>query len=71
MSTTTVYVELLDEGVPVWRPVEAEHLGNDRYRLTGVRPEDEIWPFAVGDVVKCEMRRLSGGSALVAYEKAN
>lgn len=28
MTTATVFVELLDEGVPVWRPTETEVLGN-------------------------------------------
>jgi hypothetical protein len=27
MGAETIYVELLDEGVDVWRPVEAEPLG--------------------------------------------
>jgi hypothetical protein len=74
-NMATVYVELLDEGVDVWRPVQAEHLGGDLYRLTGERPDGEVWPFAVGDVVRCEMRTLSGDGgrrapALVAYEKS-
>jgi len=72
--TTTVYVTLLDEGVDVWRPVQAEHLGGDLYRLTGERPDDEVWPFSPGDVVRCHIRTLSGDFArlepvLVAYEK--
>lgn len=28
VTTATVFVELLDEGVPVWRPTETEVLGN-------------------------------------------
>jgi hypothetical protein len=28
-NTATVYVELLDENVDVWRPVQAEHVGGD------------------------------------------
>jgi hypothetical protein len=71
-----VYVELLDEGVDVWRPVAAEHLGGNLYRLIGERPEDEVWRFAAGDVVKCQTRRLSGDGGqledvLVACEKSN
>jgi hypothetical protein len=74
-NTATVYVALLDENVDVWRPVQAEHVGGDLYRLTGEQPPDEAWPFAVGDVVKCKMRRLSGeggrrGPVLVASEKS-
>jgi hypothetical protein len=73
-NTVTVYVELLDENVDVWRPVQAEHVGGDLYRLTGEQPDDEAWPFAVGDVVRCKTRELSGDwglrePVLVAYEK--
>jgi hypothetical protein len=72
---TTVYVALLDEHVDVWRPVQAEHVGGDLYRLTGERPDDEVFPFSPGDVVRCQMRTLSGEFArrepvLVACEKS-
>jgi hypothetical protein len=53
-NEVTVYVPLVDEGVDVWRPVQAEHLGDHLYRLTGEQPEGEVWPFASGDVVKCK-----------------
>jgi hypothetical protein len=74
-NTVTVYVALLDEGVDVWRPVQAEPLGADLYRLTGAPPADEAWPFAVGDVVRCDVRTLSGDwgrrePVLVAHEKS-
>jgi hypothetical protein len=74
-NTTTVYVALVGEGVDVWRPVPAEHLGADLYRLTGAPPEDEAWPFSLGDVVRCEVRTLSGdwgrcAPVLVAQEKS-
>jgi hypothetical protein len=66
----TIYVFLFDEGTQVWRPVQARHLGEDRYRLVTVNsnPEDEKWEFTTGDVVRCKTRRLSGGECLVAYE---
>lgn len=74
INTTTVYVALLDEGVDVWRPVQAEHVGGDLYRLTGERPDDEAWFFGAGDVVRCKERTLSGDygrsePVLAAYEK--
>jgi hypothetical protein len=31
----TIYVELLEEGTPCWRPVDAEYLGNELYRIVG------------------------------------
>jgi len=67
-DTVKIYVYMPDEGVDVWRPVQAEHLGGNVYRIVE-QPydrEDEIWQFEPGDVVACEMTRLSGGWFLVA-----
>ena len=73
-NTTLVYVAILNEGIDVWRPVQAEHVADDLYRLIGEQPDDEAWPFAIGDVVRCKSRTLSGErgrskSLLVAYER--
>jgi hypothetical protein len=69
IKLTTIYVYLLNEGSASWRPVEAEHLGGDQYRITSINadPEDEQWQFSTGEVVRCSERNLSGGSELVAY----
>jgi hypothetical protein len=65
----TVYVELLNEGVHVWRPVEAvPHASPNVYRLTGDPPDEEEWAFQPGTLVRCEYRDLSEGPALVATE---
>jgi hypothetical protein len=70
-SPVTIYVYLLDEGTDVWRPVEAVHLGDNRYRITLVNVDrsDEHWQFSKGDIVRCSRRVLSGGPALVAHER--
>jgi hypothetical protein len=71
MATETVYVPLLNEGVEVWRPVEAEPLGDGLFRLIAPRgydPEIETWAFLPGAVVRCLQRNLSEGPALVAVE---
>jgi hypothetical protein len=65
----TVYVYLLDEGVDVWRPVTAERLSPELFRLSGPVPERESWQFQPGEVVRCEERRLSGGLTLVAVQR--
>jgi hypothetical protein len=72
-QTTTVYVALLDEGVDVWRPVSAERIGEDVYRLIGEAPDPEIekWEFPPGELVHCRQQRLSEGEFLVAYEAAS
>ena len=69
----TIYVYLLDEGVDVWRPVRAEQLPDELYRILGTVPEDERWEFALGEIVRCRKQTLlegtSPGECLVAYER--
>lgn len=68
---TTVYVELLDEGVDVWRPVSAREIQPGRYLLEGSMPDLERWAFQPGETVECEFRELSEGSALVVTRLAS
>jgi hypothetical protein len=76
-NETTIYVYLNGEGTDVWRPVKAVHLRENIYRIEPMNknPEDETWQFATGDVVRCELKKLSKGienkSELVAFEKIN
>jgi hypothetical protein len=65
MATSTIYVGLIDENVEVWRPVEAEPLGDDVFRILSENtdPETEVWEFITGELVVCEPRRFSGGSS--------
>lgn len=66
-AVETVYVALRDEGVDVWRPVEAERISESVYRLANVSvPDAEEWEFSPGSTVQCELRELSDGQALVA-----
>jgi hypothetical protein len=68
----TIYVELMEEGTPCWRPVDAEYLGNEPYRIVGKKQEDESWAFSEGDVVKCKLKAFQEGSPkLVAHERIN
>jgi len=73
VSAITIYMYLLEEGTDVWRPVQAEHMSGDLYRILSVNtdPDCETWQFQSGDIVKCEMRKLSGGPQLVAVERAS
>ena len=62
-----LYVKLLNDGTDVWRPVAAEVVGNDLFRITGDHHEEEEWEFGSGAVVRCEERRFSDGvTGLVA-----
>ncbi len=65
-TESVVYVELLGEGVDVWRPVDAISEGGDIYRLPDDAPPDERWAFPPGSKVRCEARRLSGDLVQVA-----
>jgi len=68
----TIYMYLCGEGTDVWRPVKAECIKNDIYRIVSLNesPEDEKWQFDTGDVVRCELRVFSGGeSGIVAVER--
>ena len=69
-----IYVYLLDEGTDVWRPVQAEKLSENTFRIVSQNndPENEKWQFSTGDIVKCEEKILSNSKpnkCLVAIEK--
>jgi hypothetical protein len=66
MPSEVVYVELLNEGVDVWAPVEAERIDGDTYLLPPRAPDDEAWAFPPGSRVVCERR----GDDLVAVRLA-
>jgi hypothetical protein len=68
MATQTIYVELLDEGVDVWRPVQAELESDDIFRLPHTAAASETWRFPPGSRVRCELRNLSDEQHLVATE---
>ena len=70
-TMATVYVHVEDEAVDVWRPVGATDEGGSVYRLReDPAPEGETWAFPPGSLVRCEMRELADGPALVAVELA-
>jgi hypothetical protein len=67
-----IYVSLQGEGTVVWRPVNAERLRKNVYRIAD-QPYDretESWEFEPGDVVLCEMVESGDGRILAATRKA-
>jgi hypothetical protein len=73
VSTTVVYIRLLDEGTDVFRPTLADRTSDGFYRLKPTEnydSEDEHWEFLPGQVVKCESMKLHGGERLVAVALA-
>ena len=76
ITMATIYVQLLDEGIECWRPVEAEHVEGDRYRIIETPPDGERWAFPSGSVVRCSPQLLQGSETilgtvtLVAHKQA-
>jgi hypothetical protein len=72
-----IYVDLPDELVSAWCPVEAEALGGDVYRIIEVNtdPVDTRWAFDTGATVRCKWisnvseDRSKNVQILVAYEQ--
>src|SRR6266487_4072193 len=62
MELAEIFVELLEEGVDCWRPVAAQRLDANRFRIVGSVPEEEVWQFKPGDTVRCAERAFSDGS---------
>jgi hypothetical protein len=67
-----IHVALLDEGVDVWKPVEAEHISGEIYLIIDQYYDREIesWQFEPGDKVSCRIIESSEGPILVAAQKA-
>lgn len=56
-ETVEIYVQLLEEGTPTARPTQALPLSNGMYKIlpaSNYNPEDEIWEFLPGSIVRCE-----------------
>jgi hypothetical protein len=70
--TTEIFVRLLDEGVDVWRPVRAEPVHGNIFRIAN-QPYDgttENWQFQPGDEVVAEPTDSSNGEILAAIRLA-
>ena len=67
---TEIYVHITGESLNMMRTVQAEHVGRDYYRIVDTMPENEMWQFTPGMVVRCRKQNLSTGKALVAFEEA-
>ena len=66
-----IYIQLLEEGTKVYRPIKAVEITQDVYRILESNEydaEDEIWEFLPGSNVMVEEKILSGKSVLVAIK---
>ena len=67
-----IYVQLLNEGSVAYRPVSANEITENIYKIDGsecYNPEDEEWEFLPGTCVLVEKQNLSGGAVLVAIRE--
>jgi len=64
----TIYVQLKNEDVDVWRPVSGQRITDSVFMIDpmAVVPDDEEWAFQPGDRVRCEWRKFSNGEGFVA-----
>lgn len=74
MVRKTIYIQLLNEGSVAYRPVFADKIKDNIYKIDGFEcynPDDEDWEFLPNTYVLAEERNLSGKIVLVAVEKYN
>jgi len=66
-----IYIQLLNEGTKVYRPVPASEIENKVYRIGGEEiydPDEEVWEFPPGTVVIVEEQILEGENVLLAIK---
>jgi hypothetical protein len=66
-----IFVYLLEEGTDVWRPTEAVPIGDGLFKILPTPeydPEDEVWEFPPGSIVRCETRQDDSGQYIVAVK---
>ncbi len=72
LYTETVFVQLLDEGTVVFRPVPAIRQEDGTYILSKTAdydPEFESWQFVPGSRVVCELGNAFDQTALIAVSQ--
>lgn len=66
-NTTIIHVRLLDEPVPVWRPVQAQKLESGYFVILPQQlPDYEVWEFMPGEMVAAEVHTAESGEYLRA-----
>jgi len=72
-TTSTIYIRLLEEAVTCIRPTQAELLEDGTYLVLPTPeydPTDEVWEFAPGSKVHCELFDNPKGAYLLAIAEA-
>ncbi|HNC38079.1 MAG TPA: hypothetical protein PK492_01875 [Chitinophagaceae bacterium] len=69
-----IYIQLLEEGTKVYRPVPSFQIEDNLYEVGGFEiydPEDEVWEFTPGTYVLVVEKNLDGENVLVAIQEQN
>ena len=69
-----IYVQLLEEGTTVYRPVKASKIKLNVYRIESFDlfdPDDKTWEFLPGTSVIVEERLMQNEKVLVAVNNFN
>jgi hypothetical protein len=61
---SVIYVELLDDGVQCWRPVEATRISEGVFQLPPAIP-GEVWAFEPESIVRAELRAIGSDPTVV------
>lgn len=67
-----IYIQLLNEGTKVYRPVPASEIETNVYKIGGhqlYNTDDELWEFIPGTVVVVEEQTLEGETVLIAVKE--
>jgi hypothetical protein len=66
-----IYVDLPDELVAVWCPVEAVHIRDGVYQVTQFNddPEDTRWAFNTRAKVRCKARTTRDGEQILVADE--
>ena len=61
MQTETIYIPLVNEGTPVWRPASAKAVSPAIFQIEDSEPADEEWLYQTGQNVLVENRVFADG----------
>lgn len=65
-----IYIELLDEGTTIYRPVLSTMIGKDVFILGPKEDNEETWAFEPGETVEVEPHTFADGECgLLAVRK--
>ena len=67
-----IYIQLLNEGTKVYRPVQGKEIESNRYEIKGndiYNPDIEEWEFVPGSIVIVEQQMMEGDLVLVAVKE--